>query len=70
MYLLPVQFFFLCIVFVSKISAFQNFTGHRLIGMVPRNEEEVKLLRDFMEDPEIDFWQEPTREKQNVTVHV
>ncbi|KAF8786132.1 Carboxypeptidase A2 like protein [Argiope bruennichi] len=38
--------------------------------MVPRNQEEVTALRDFMDDPEVDFWLEPTREMQNVTIHV
>ncbi|GBM36599.1 hypothetical protein AVEN_254894-1 [Araneus ventricosus] len=61
MYLIPVQFCIICIALVSRTYAFQNFTGHRLIGMTPRNEAEVKVLRDFMEDPEIDFWQEPTQ---------
>ncbi|KAG8186227.1 hypothetical protein JTE90_008754 [Oedothorax gibbosus] len=57
-------------ILIIQSKAFQNFTGHKLLGMVPRNSAEVKTLRDLLEDPEVDFWMEPTHELQNVTVHV
>ncbi|GFY46730.1 carboxypeptidase A2 [Trichonephila inaurata madagascariensis] len=64
------SFCVLWLLIINGISAFQNFTGHKLLGMVPRNSDEVKVLRGFLDDPEMDFWLEPTHELQNVTVHV
>ncbi|GIY69922.1 carboxypeptidase A2 [Caerostris extrusa] len=55
---------------INAVSTFQNFSGHKLLGMTPSNDEQVMALRNLMEDPEMDFWLEPTRELQNVSVHV
>ncbi|XP_054721046.1 carboxypeptidase B-like [Uloborus diversus] len=47
-----------------------NFTGHKLLGLFASDDEELKLLRQLMENPEVDVWNEPNELYQKVNVRV
>merc|ERR1712212_1351528 len=47
-----------------------HFHGDKVFRVVPRNEEEVKLLKSWQQNKDVDFWTETVHEGEGTDIRV
>ncbi|GFY59784.1 carboxypeptidase B, partial [Trichonephila inaurata madagascariensis] len=48
----------------------ENFTGHKLYGLFASDEDELNLLKELVNHPEVDVWNQPIDLYEKVNVRV
>ncbi|XP_076352803.1 carboxypeptidase B-like [Tachypleus tridentatus] len=58
-----------CVLLDSTESAMKDFSGHKVIGAFASSKKELDVLRNLRNDPKVDFWNEPIKEYEKVSIH-